>query len=179
MTDVPDDVLEAITRALGRMRMSRGPFGPGIPGPPFGPFGPGGPHPPWHRGRHRHEDKGEGPWEGPRAAGLARFRLLDALAGTTQPLSVSELAERIGVDQPRASRLVQQGVDHGFLRREADPADARRTLIALTDAGRTMIDRFRGHRRDQISQALAALTPAEQAELARLLTRVADAWPAP
>jgi DNA-binding MarR family transcriptional regulator len=175
MADVSDDVLEAITRALGRLRAPRGPMGPGMPGPPFGPFGAGGP--PWHRGRHRHEDRGEGPWEGVRAAGFARFRVLDVLAGTTQPLSVSELAERIGVDQPRASRLVQQGVDHGLLRREADPADARRTLIALTDAGRAIVDRFRGHRRDQISQALAALTPAEQAELARLLTRVAEAWP--
>jgi DNA-binding MarR family transcriptional regulator len=177
MADAPDDVLEAITRALARLRTARGPFGQGMPGPPFGPFGPGGPHPPWHRGRHRHDDKGEGPWESPRAAGLARFRLLDVLAGATEPLSVSELAERVGVDQPRASRLVQQGVDHGLLRREADPSDARRTLIALTEVGRALVDRFRGHRRDQIGQALSALTPAEQAELARLLTRVADAWP--
>lgn len=178
MADASDDALDAITAALARMRMPRGPFAPG-PGGPFGPFGPGGPHGgPWHRGRHRHDDKGEGPWEGMRAQGLARFRLLEVLGGTREALSVSQLAERIGVDQPRASRLVQQGVDHGLLVREADPADARRTLIALTDAGRALVDRFRGHRRDQVSRALAVLTPEEQQQLAALLTRVADAWPA-
>jgi DNA-binding MarR family transcriptional regulator len=176
MAEISDDVLEAIANALARLRPSRG--GPG----PFGPFGPGGPfgehgRGPWAHGRHRHEDRGEGPWE-PRSPGLARFRVLDVLAGASVPLPVGELAERIGVDQPRASRLVQQGVDHGLLRREADPSDARRTLIALTDAGRALVDRFRGRRRDQITRALAALTPDEQAELARLLTRVADNWPA-
>ena len=51
------------------------------------------------------------------------------------PLSVSELGDAVGVDQPRASRLVQQGVELGLVRREADPDDARRTRIALTDQG--------------------------------------------
>ncbi len=73
---------------------------------------------------------------------------------------------------------MQQGVDHGFLRREVDPADARRTLIALTSEGRSVIDRFRGQRRQQLTQALAALSPEEQEQLARLLTRVVDNWPA-
>jgi DNA-binding MarR family transcriptional regulator len=48
---------------------------------------------------------------------------------------VSELGEAIGVDQPRAPRLVQQSVEMGLVQREADPDDARRTRIALTPVG--------------------------------------------
>jgi hypothetical protein len=36
---------------------------------------------------------------------------------------------------------------------------------------------FSGERRDAIDGALAAFTDEERAELARLLTKLADAWP--
>ncbi|EIC07432.1 regulatory protein MarR [Microbacterium laevaniformans OR221] len=67
--------------------------------------------------------------------GPARLRLIEALHAASHPLSVSELGEAIGVDQPRAPRLVQQSVEMGLVQREADPDDARRTRIALTPVG--------------------------------------------
>lgn len=138
----------------------RGPHG----GPPFGPGGFGG--------------RGGPPWmASPRFGGPARLRLLEALAAASTPLSVSEVGDAIGVDQPRASRLVQQAVELGLVRREADPDDARRTRIALTDEGRQLVRGFRGERRDAIDSALASFTDAERVELARLLTKLADAWP--
>jgi DNA-binding MarR family transcriptional regulator len=109
--------------------------------------------------------------------GPARFRLLEALTAASGPLSVGELAEAIGVDQPRASRLVQQCVDLGLARREVDPDDARRTRVALTEEGAALVRRFRGERRDAVGTALQALSEPERAELARLLTKLADAWP--
>jgi len=111
-----------------------------------------------------------------RFAGPARLRLLEALAAASTPLSVSEIADRIGVDQPRASRLVQQCVGLGFVQREADPDDARRTRIVLTDEGSRIVKGFRGNRRAAIEDALADFSDAERAELARLLTKLADAW---
>lgn len=110
-------------------------------------------------------------------AGLARLRMLDALATAAHPLSVSEIGEAIGVDQPRASRLVQQAVDLGFVCREADPDDARRTRIALTDEGARAARGLRGERREHLARAVADFTPDERAELARLLGKLADAWP--
>lgn len=103
--------------------------------------------------------------------------MLEALAAASAPLSVSEIGEAVGVDQPRASRLVQQGVETGVVRREADPGDARRTRIALTDQGRALVGRFRGARREAVTTALADFTDAERAEFARLLTKFAAAWP--
>lgn len=107
------------------------------------------------------------------------MRLLEALAAASTPLTVGEIADAVGVDQPRASRLVQQVVDAGLARREADPDDARRTRVALTDTGTAIVRGFRGERRDAVDEALTGFTDAERAELARLLTKLADAWPAP
>lgn len=171
MTDAAD--LDAIVTALGRLRGGgRPPFGP--PGPP-GPFGGGHEHAgPFGRGRV------PGPGVGPHvrfAGGPARMRLLDALAAASHPLSVSEVGDAIGVDQPRASRLIQQAVEHGLVQREADPDDARRTRTALTDEGRRLVRGFRGQRREQVQEALTGFTDAERAELARLLTKLAAAWP--
>lgn len=105
------------------------------------------------------------------------MRMLEALAAASHPLSVGEIADAVGVDQPRASRLVQQAVQLDLVRREADPDDARRTRVALTDTGSRLVRGFRGERREAIDAALAAFTDAERAELARLLTKLADSWP--
>lgn len=72
---------------------------------------------------------------------------------------------------------MQQSVQFGLVRREADPDDARRTRIVLTEEGSRIVRGFRGDRRDAIADALAGFTDAERAELARLLGKLADAWP--
>ena len=183
MTSEEIDPSEAIAQALSRLRGRR----PGERGGPGG-RGHGGPRG-WHGGPHGHEHghgdpfghghPGTPPWmtdPSGRLGGPARMRMLEALAAASAPLSVSALGEAIGVDQPRASRLVQQGVDRGYVRREADPDDARRTRIALTDEGRKVAKGMRGERREMLGRALAAFTPEESAELARLLNKLADNW---
>ncbi|MET0296025.1 MAG: MarR family winged helix-turn-helix transcriptional regulator [Microbacterium sp.] len=175
-TDDAARAAEQIAAALSRLR------GPRPPGPPFGDgrFGP-----PWHRhpGHGDHgASRGMPPGgrfgdHGPMGRFAARFRLLEALAAASDPLSVSELAERIGVDQPRASRLVQAAVAEGFVRREANAADARRTDIVLTDQGRAVVAQTRGARTDAVKTALDAFTPDERAQLAALLSKLAASWP--
>ena len=171
-----DDIAAALSKLRGRR----------IPRPPWE-----GPDAHSHSGRGPHHDGG-GPWGrsgahhghggppwggGPRIGGPARMRLLEALAAASHPLSVGEIAEAVGVDQPRASRLVQQAVQLGLVRREVDPEDARRSRVAVTDAGAALARGFRGERREAIDTALAGFTDEERADLARLLTKLADAWP--
>lgn len=167
-----DADLDALLAALSRLR-GRGPRPQGDHRHPHD--GPRGGHggPPWMRGDHAspfgpHARLGGAP---------ARLRLLDALVAADEPLTVSELATAIGVDQPRASRLVQQAVELGLVAREADPADARRTRIALTSDGRHRAGAVRGERRERLSRALAGFTPEERAELVRLVGKLAAAWP--
>ncbi|WJL94324.1 MarR family winged helix-turn-helix transcriptional regulator [Microbacterium sp. ET2] len=166
---------DQIAAALARLRPRRG-------GPPWtgrGDTEGAGPRHPWsERGPRGHRGP---PAAGPEAAampphfgGPARLRLLESLAAAAHPLSVGEIGEAIGVDQPRASRLVQQCVQLDLVRREADPDDARRTRVALTDAGRRLVRGFRGERREAIAQALETFTEDERTELARLLAKLAD-----
>ncbi|MDQ1124128.1 MarR family winged helix-turn-helix transcriptional regulator [Microbacterium trichothecenolyticum] len=163
------DPADEIAAALSRLRGRR-------PRPPFG------------HDEHRHHTHGHGgpwgrgapPWADPapgRFGGPARLRLLDALVAAAGSLSVSEIADAVGVDQPRASRLVQQATQTGLVAREPDPDDARRTRVRLTAAGEDMITGFRGRRRDAVRSALESFTDDERVEFARLLAKFADAWP--
>jgi DNA-binding MarR family transcriptional regulator len=55
-----------------------------------------------------------------------------------EPQSVRALADRlISVSPTRASRLVQEFVDAGYLQRGADQGDGRKSLISFTPAGRS------------------------------------------
>lgn len=189
MPSSPVDPADAIATALSRLRARRMPKPPWGEGPMHRGQGPQpadihgggarfGPHgaPGWGHGARGH-GHGAQPWAASRLGGPARMRLLEALAQASHPLSIGEIAQAVGVDQPRASRLVQQAVDLGLTRREVDPNDARRTRVALTDAGRRLVRGFRGERREAIDAALSSFTEDERAELARLLTKLADSWP--
>ncbi len=113
---------------------------------------------------------------------IARVRMLEALEAADargDHLSVSTLAASIGVDQPRASRLVQDGVERGMVRRVPDPSDARRALIELTAAGRRQLEELRSHRRSAVEAALAEFTPEEARTFAELFDRFVRAWPRP
>lgn len=154
---------------------------PGTPrfgGGPWGRMPHGDPRRGGHEPGAEHGHRGHGP-HGRRGdfAQAARYRLLEALDRAGEPLSVSGLAAAVGVDQPRASRLVQSAVQLGQVRREADPDDARRSAIALTDEGRAVLAEARRARRGAVETALSGFTPAEREQFAALLARFVDAWP--
>lgn len=147
-----------------------GPFGTGTSAQGGAPFGDSARPGPGRRGRDGSLGR------------IARVRMLEALeAADTEgrSLSVSGVAAAIGVDQPRASRLVQEGVERGLVRRVPDPADARRALIQLTTAGRSQLEELRTHRRSAVETALAAFTPEEARTFAELFDRFVRAWPRP
>lgn len=99
----------------------------------------------------------------------AVFGVLDAV-DERGPSSVTDLAAVLGVDQPRASRLVAKAVDSGLLRRQADQVDGRRTLVVLTASGQQQVDAAHLSRREVFARAMADWSPEERATFARLLT---------
>jgi DNA-binding MarR family transcriptional regulator len=105
--------------------------------------------------------------------------MLEALAAASAEtrMGISEIAAAIGVDQPRASRLVNDAAERGLVDRAADPRDARRSVVTITEAGRTAIEGARSSRRTAVTEALAAFTDAERTQFADLLSRFAAAWP--
>jgi DNA-binding MarR family transcriptional regulator len=99
---------------------------------------------------------------------------LSTLDAADHPLSVTELAAAIGVDQPRASRLVQAAAEEELVVREADPDDARRTRIRLTDDGRSAVRSASSNRRRAIEAALNGFSGEEREQFATLLARFVD-----
>src|SRR5437667_7997621 len=69
------------------------------------------------------------------------LRLLDAVRGSTpraggdDGATVGEVAERLGIDPSRASRLVARSVKRGVLTRHASAGDGRRVVLRVTAAG--------------------------------------------
>ena len=159
---------------------------------PRGPGRAGHDGPPWMRGGPHHGADGGGDLEpgnlermprvrgyrGPHdrtMGGAARFRLLAALR-ERDGLSVSEIADLIGVDQPRASRLVNESAERGLVTRRADERDARRSVVELTEQGRSTLSKTNESRRTAVADAVAGFTPEETATFAALLTRFVEGW---
>ena len=64
--------------------------------------------------------------------------VLTHLAGSG-PITIGEAARHLDRAQSVVSEIVTQLESHGLLEREPDPDDRRRTLVWLTDAGRTRL----------------------------------------
>jgi DNA-binding MarR family transcriptional regulator len=91
------------------------------------------------------------------------------------PLSITELAGRMGVTQQAASKAVAQLERRGLLERRASPTDARTRLLHLTGAGRATIEagrRYRAALEDELAAEFGADRVADaRALLAEIITR--------
>jgi DNA-binding MarR family transcriptional regulator len=172
--DAGGDPVARIERALAALRRSGRP--PWTGERSHGPRGPHGPHEHQEHHEHRgHRGRGPGPWD-LRVGLAARHRMLATLDAGDRAMSVTEIAEAVGVDQPRASRLVQAAVGDGLVVREPDPDDARRTRVRLTDAGRDVVRAAGIGRRRAIESGLDGFTDEERAQFADLFARFADGF---
>jgi DNA-binding MarR family transcriptional regulator len=90
---------------------------------------------------------------------LTQYRSLVILA-SRGPQSMAALAEAVAVTPPTASRLCQRLVRKGLVRRRTDRHDRRQVRLALTEAGRDLIDTVTARRREEIADLLASV-PAE------------------
>jgi DNA-binding MarR family transcriptional regulator len=86
--------------------------------------------------------------------------------------SIVEAAARGAIEKGRAARAAQALARRGFVERTHDPFDARRTVVRLTTKGRALYRRATLLARARDRLLLAAITPGEQRELERLLTKL-------
>jgi DNA-binding MarR family transcriptional regulator len=81
--------------------------------------------------------------------------------------TVDLLRQVLGLSSSGTVRLVDRLAESGYVER-AEGTDRRSTAIMLTDAGRVAAERVCRARAGVLAGAIAALSPAEQAELDRL-----------
>ena len=83
------------------------------------------------------------------------------------PLTPSELATRERIKRPTATRVIARLEESGLVDRTRDPEDGRSSLVAVTPAGRELLDRVRTRKDAYLARRLRELTPDERATLDR------------
>jgi DNA-binding MarR family transcriptional regulator len=76
-------------------------------------------------------------------------------------ISMSTLAEHLGVGPSAVSGLVDRLVEHGYLDRRDDPADRRHLQLALTSSGAAVIEHIRELNSHHLRTLLGGLDPTE------------------
>src|SRR6185295_13655061 len=76
------------------------------------------------------------------------------------PRTIGELARAMEVTQQRASKATAELEALGYVRREADPGDARVRRVALTERGRAAIESARRARAEVVGELRDKLGPA-------------------
>ena len=102
---------------------------------------------------------------------VSQFSVLEALyhLGT---LSQSALAHKLLKSTGNISAVLKHIEKRGLLTRERNPQDNRYMKVCLTDSGRALIESLFDDHVAGIVQEMAALTPSEQDELARLCKKL-------
>ena len=102
------------------------------------------------------------------------WRVLRVLADE-EGHTMGEIAERLQMNPPTLTKLMDRMVGKSLVQRAADPEDSRRVLVYATDAGLAMLEELQG-KVDQHHAALQALLGDRNArQLERLLTTLIDA----
>ena len=102
----------------------------------------------------------------------SKLRALDLLA-QHDGLRVGELADRVGVDDTTATRLVDRLEELGLAERHSEEGDRRAILVGLTDDGRELVKGVAAQRQQFFADVLATLDAEERIQLVRLTEKAA------
>ncbi len=97
------------------------------------------------------------------------------------PLRLGDLAAAEGIAPSTLTRLVAVLEELGYVRRDADPKDARASMLAITADGHQTLERLREEGTAMLTERLMLLTPEQRAALAAALPaleQLADPDPA-
>lgn len=102
-----------------------------------------------------------------------QLQLLDLL-DAKGPLRMSELAEEIGISQSGATALVDRMLKGGYITRTRSDKDRRVVSIAITEAGKALLETFSQARDEAIEKFFRKLNPKERAVFIRLCQKMLD-----
>ena len=99
---------------------------------------------------------------------LTDVRVLYELAHRKH-LTASELVRDLVLDAGYLSRILRRFEDNGWLARTASPADARQSLLELTEAGHQAFAPLQQKSRDEAAALLAPLRPADRGHVSEAM----------
>jgi DNA-binding MarR family transcriptional regulator len=85
--------------------------------------------------------------------------------------SIGMVAQEMGVDPSQASRLVREAVAAGLVMRVASAADARRSILRLSETGLSLMNGARNHKRALLLEHFRDWSEQDLEDFARLLAR--------
>jgi DNA-binding MarR family transcriptional regulator len=104
---------------------------------------------------------------------FTQVRSLSNLSSAGEPLSLRELAGRLGLSLPTVSRAVEGLVQRGYVTRTEDAGDRRMKQVALTGDGRALFDRLVELRLAGLADFVDSLGAADRRRLAAALAPIA------
>jgi DNA-binding MarR family transcriptional regulator len=112
---------------------------------------------------------------------VPQMRVL-VLLWTGEPLNLSAVAERLGVNASNASRTCDRLVAAGLVARTEGPRDRRYVSLTLTRRGRSLVGRLMERRARELEGIVARMTEADRDQLMNALVSFnqaarADLWP--
>jgi len=107
-----------------------------------------------------------------RAIELSTVRVLHAIDQSPDAPSVGEVATILAIDPSTASRLVEQRVADGLVRRERSPSDGRRSTLQLTDRGARLLVELAHSRRTMLAEVTSGWELDDIHQLDELLRRL-------
>jgi DNA-binding MarR family transcriptional regulator len=101
----------------------------------------------------------------------AQFRALRVLR-RHGALRLSELSGHLHIAARSTTEVIDALESRDLVARRADPEDRRAILVEVTDHGTGVLDAIGTARGTEIAQAFDRLTPADRADLARILRKL-------
>lgn len=92
-----------------------------------------------------------------------------------QTYTITELAEKLGLERSSVSRLVDSLVKGGFVTRELNDRNRREVVVALSEKGRNSIHRVRDQSLDFYDSILEHVPESEQALIHQSFKTFTDA----
>jgi DNA-binding MarR family transcriptional regulator len=110
------------------------------------------------------------------AVSYARLRVLTALEGSPDGLTMSGIATALGVTGRRVTVLVDALAEDGLVARYAHPTDRRSTIIEITETGLAHQRQVWQQHQRTISAAFAGLSDDDQVRLLAISHTLTDAF---
>jgi DNA-binding MarR family transcriptional regulator len=102
---------------------------------------------------------------------LKTLSMLSELASSS-PLSLKDLAERLGISLPAASRAVDPLVRRGLVERREDSEDRRIKRVSTTQKGDALVERLMAARVSALEELLSGFNSTERRKLGDALDEI-------